>query len=1255
MSVTTKPLGSLRRGLIATLIPVMGVALPLGAEAAASKLTVTAKYDKTGNLLVSGKFAGAPVGTLVEVFDAEGHLPLYSAKTLSNSSFSLSVKPDNKSVCGVLVESLDVKATIAVTGGDSICAKKPVCAISGNNQFIKEGGTASFKVLANKAVPTSYKWFINDAGTLVKNSGSLADSGTGSTLNHAFAHAGLYQVQVVASNASGSCSDDVLVSVAPLVSNTSSVKEAPKPLTAEALKDDKNAFVVLPFEDTGMQGGSKMHLPYNPLLPYNQFNAQVIQKKEHKPPLISSSDVSVYYSAASNPNDPLGPGSINSTSSNLFLDMQTGGNIDLTKTTVNPTTFVPINNVFPEKHGYLDGLIRKSEQWDRMYQKNASKRNQGQTSYDFAWQQNRFVPARRIQNPDEGIRGYLNNGDYFSMPGIADPYKANDPQKFGYSAGQSSFIAQFIPVSSTDDKGQTNPYPLMRVEAKVNGQTVAKTDGVLTAASETRCRECHLPGGIGSDDTVWRTPVTENEIKLADGSPGPATGAGNFDPGTPGLEGKAWPPAIHNRFNDKHPENPSFTNLLAGTTQKDANGLRTDRVKESRWVKLDGKGNPTGEISATQPADATGWTLQLKVKFKSASDYGKADDPLAQEKAAVFNTMVLHDYMVFYGPTPAAGKTWPASYSSQIADAYSDDDVAKASANPQYFCSGHHQSHLKFDVGIAGKAPPTNRSDYSHAFHAFHGKLQVYTTGAQAGQLIRDSRGHPQMFGGRGWDSQKNDDNGVPLVAQSDGSFADPAVIRGKDPITWDKTKYSVPTWDPAKNNWRPDLYPMHSQGKLLYEFGPKVASEDNCARCHTGKTEKGYRDIHHAAGLKCDNCHGDMLAVGNVYPNEGYDANLMWAGKFGKDTANAYGSNPVTNLLISEPADFRRTWIDEPNCGSCHIGDGNLKEGDPVHGGHHSLANVFSAGALKQAYMNGDASGKSVEPLNARFAVMPVLETRKEKVTINDANFNPVKTDYTDAPLSTVLYRKSGDVHGSGANGALNCSTCHGGSHAIWPNPDPNANDNVTAKQLQGYDGNIAECSVCHIKDDFKTGLVATDGGASGLGVGQGVRDGTVITPNAANSKQKAFLAGPHGMHPVNDESWWKDAKGVTVDDFVSKTGNGGWHSEMAYKPGPDGEDQCAACHGANHKGTRLSKSLTARTFVSDKGKTIKVEAGQVIGCDLCHAMNVSFKRSPDPKKADGGWPKAKEHAAPAPQALKGSTSSGSSGGGMSMGGMGH
>jgi hypothetical protein len=259
----------------------------------------------------------------------------------------------------------------------------------------------------------------------------------------------------------------------------------------------------------------------------------------------------------------------------------------------------------------------------------------------------------------------------------------------------------------------------------------------------------------------------------------------------------------------------------------------------------------------------------------------------------------------------------------------------------------------------------------------------------------------------------------------------------------------------------------------------------------------------------------------------------------------------------------------------------------------------------------------------------MPVKENRLEPATATDADVaaglakKKGDTFYKGVPVSQALYRKSADVHGSGANGALNCSTCHGGSHAIWPNQDPNANDNQTAKQLQGYDGNIAECSVCHVKDDFKTGLVATDGGHSGLGVGQGVRDGAVVN----SSSEKAFLAGPHGMHPVGDESWYKNADGAaknTAKD-ASKKFNGGWHNDFAKKAGPDGEDQCAACHGADHKGTRLSKSLVDRTLMNAKGKAIKVAKGQVIGCDLCHTMAKSFIGSPKGV--------AKEHPAPKPE----------------------
>jgi hypothetical protein len=498
------------------------------------------------------------------------------------------------------------------------------------------------------------------------------------------------------------------------------------------------------------------------------------------------------------------------------------------------------------------------------------------------------------------------------------------------------------------------------------------------------------------------------------------------------------------------------------------------------------------------------------------------------------------------------------------------------------------------------------------------------------------------MYGGRGWDSQKDDDNGVPLKLQADGSFADNSTLKGTDYTKWDATKFTVPTWDPAKNNWRPDLLSQHSKGQLMLQFGDNVAMEENCVTCHTGKTEKAYRDIHHAAGLKCDSCHGDMLAVGAVFPNEGYDANLTYAGAFGKDTVNGYGMDGAANLLKSEPADFRRPWLDEPDCGSCHIGDANIKQGDTVgHGDHqHALENVFSAGVLKQSWMSHhDPAQRSVDPMNARFAVMPHLEQRPEKATNTDGT-----STYKPQPLSQALYRKAGDVHGSGANGNLTCSTCHGGSHAIWPNPDPNANDNVTAKQLQGYDGNIAECSVCHVKGDFDTGLVATEGPRS---VAQGYREGAVVAPNVDNESQNAYLAGPHGMHPVNDESWWKNAVGPKVDDFKSKVGNGGWHSDMAYKRGPDKEDQCAACHGADHKGTRLSKTLTARTFVSDKGKTLKVEAGQVIGCDLCHSMAVSFNRSPNPKLKDGGWPKAATHMPPMPEAISPTGATGGGGGG--------
>jgi hypothetical protein len=138
--------------------------------------------------------------------------------------------------------------------------------------------------------------------------------------------------------------------------------------------------------------------------------------------------------------------------------------------------------------------------------------------------------------------------------------------------------------------------------------------------------------------------------------------------------------------------------------------------------------------------------------------------------------------------------------------------------------------------------------------------------------------------------------------------------------------------------------------------------------------------------------------------------------------------------------------------------------------------------------------------------------------------------------------------------------------------------------------------------------------------------------------------------MHPVGDESWYKNADGAAANTAkdASRNFNGGWHNDFAKKAGPDGEDQCAACHGADHKGTRLSKTLTDRTLMNAKGAAVKVVKGQVIGCDLCHTLAKSFTDSPKGE--------AKLHAPPKPELFTIQSTGGSSTtSGGSMGGMSH
>ncbi len=121
-----------------------------------------------------------------------------------------------------------------------------------------------------------------------------------------------------------------------------------------------------------------------------------------------------------------------------------------------------------------------------------------------------------------------------------------------------------------------------------------------------------------------------------------------------------------------------------------------------------------------------------------------------------------------------------------------------------------------------------------------------------------------------------------------------------------------------------------------------------------------------------------------------------------------------------------------------------------------------------------------------------------------------------------------------------LACTGCHGSPHAEYPTLKPN--DNVYSSLLQGHQGKIAECGVCH------TSLKTTTNG------------------------------GPHGMHSVSQG--WVGGHGDVAQSNVSA---------------------CSYCHGSDYRGTFLSTVSYARSFSTEWG-TKTFSANHNVSCYDCH-----------------------------------------------------
>ncbi|MDM8560031.1 hypothetical protein [Candidatus Parabeggiatoa sp. HSG14] len=258
------------------------------------------------------------------------------------------------------------------------------------------------------------------------------------------------------------------------------------------------------------------------------------------------------------------------------------------------------------------------------------------------------------------------------------------------------------------------------------------------------------------------------------------------------------------------------------------------------------------------------------------------------------------------------------------------------------------------------------------------------------------------------------------------------------------------------------------------------VKVEQNCYQCHPGKTTQCQRGAMKNVGLECTACHGGLLAVGGKFP-------LLEGGSID-------GTND---------GEIRRPWFDMPRCQSCHTGDAvDHLTGEGLELGTDGIR-------LKQAYKTGDKSASAILAKNKRFAE-------------ND----------------NTLYRNS-----KGHSGVA-CEGCHGSTHAIWPIENPDANDNLTAIQLQGHSGTLIECDTCHTAGSLEL-----------------------------------TTKGPHGLHNINDPRWTNQHESFYKDDA----------------------NVCKACHGKQLEGTPLAKMAATRSF-DVKGKNVTLEKDQQVSCDLCH-----------------------------------------------------
>lgn len=354
--------------------------------------------------------------------------------------------------------------------------------------------TASFSNGTTQNVTTAATWSDNSSYATMSSNGVITTTAPASdqavTVSAVYTSGGitLSDAMQVTLTAAGSPPPSGAKSINSTSQNSATLPAAP---VAEQSLVTLSGFNILAANDLGMHCGDLDHRVASILPPFNVLHAQAIQKgtSAANPEILTSADIDVVYSAASNPNDP----ALAATSSapvyktNFWDPNPAGGGASIAFDAYNPFYPPGVLNAFP-----LTGDI-------------------GLPTPDLA----QLYPVTGT--------GVLVATQQM-MPGVSAPYTANVPQSFtrfdtefpffvnfsfGYrQTGVNWFAAEGIPMAPYDDLGRPNAFPLMRVQAKTKntsltgtaGAVVASIDSVVPVSGETSCYGCHassVDGGGG--------------------------------------------------------------------------------------------------------------------------------------------------------------------------------------------------------------------------------------------------------------------------------------------------------------------------------------------------------------------------------------------------------------------------------------------------------------------------------------------------------------------------------------------------------------------------------------------------------------------------------------------------------------------------------------------------------------------------------------------------------------------------------------